>query len=220
MLSRRNFVSKLTRCIALAMVCLLPLSMMQAEIQGAMLYTRGMVKVNGAQARATAPIKAGDTLQTAQDATAQIVADGTFVQIQPASAVIYNRSSITLQEGLATIASAKDVTGSVSSLRVTSLTPSGTRYSLRSQAGRVQVAALMGSVSVRGNNNLNVTLKTGEVYTLDNNNSQPDPQGGNQGGLGSLSGGDMGLIFAISAGIIAGVTLGVINANSVSPAGP
>ena len=216
-------MSKLTRVIAVAMVCLLPFSMMQAEIQGAMLYTRGMVKINGAQARATAPIKAGDTLQTAEDGTAQIVADGTFVQIQPASAVVYNRSSITLQEGLATVASAKDVTGSVSSLRVTSLTPSGARYSLRSQAGRIQVAALMGSVSVRGNNNLNVTLKTGEVYTLDNttaNGTQPDPQGGSNGRFGNLSGSDAGLIFAISAGIIAGVTLGVINANSVSPAGP
>lgn len=215
--------------MAVAMVCIMPLSMMQAEIQGAMLYTRGMVTINGAQARATAPIKAGDTLQTAPDGTAQIVADGTFVQLQPASALVYNRSSITLQEGLATIASAKDVTGSVSSLRVTSLTPSGARYSLRSQAGRIQVAALMGSVSVRGNNNLNVTLKTGQVYTLDQDPKgqgtgpavpAPPPQPDPQTGTGPVITEDVRLVFGVSAAIISGVTLGLINLQSVSPAGP
>ena len=212
-------MSRLSRGFALALICLLPLSMMQAEIQGAMLYTRGMVKINGSIARLSTPIKAGDALQTSADGTAQIVAEGTFIQVQPTSYVIYNRSSITLQDGVATVASAKDVTGQVSSLRVSALTPTGVRYALRSQSGRVQVAALMGNVMVRGNNALAVELKAGEVYTLDSTNS-PDPQGGNSGPFSNLSSSDTGLIFAISAGIIAGVTLGVINALSVSPAGP
>ena len=212
-------MSKLTRVMAIAMVCLVPLSMMQAEIQGAMLYTRGTVKVNGNAARVSAPIKSGDSLQTAADGTAQIVAEGTFIQVQPASSVIYNRSSVTVQEGIATVASAKDVTGQVSSLRVSAITPSGVRYALRSQAGRVQVAALMGNVMIRGNNALAVELKAGEVYTLDSSATSPDPQGGTSGGSGLL-GSDAGLIFAVTAGIISGITLGIVNAQSVSPAGP
>jgi len=213
-------VSRLTRGMALAMMLLLPLSMMQAEIQGAMLYSKGLVKINGNIARATAPIKAGDSLQTAADATAQIVADGTFVQLQPSSAVLYHKSSITVQDGVATVASAKDVTGQVASLRVNALTPTGVRYALRNQAGRVQVAALMGSVSVRGNNALNVTLKAGEVYTLDENRAAntTDPQGGTSS-TNALTG-DTGLVIVVTAAIVAGVTLGVINANKVSPAGP
>lgn len=210
-------MAKLTRGMAVAMICLLPLSMIQAEIQGAMLYTRGMVKINGSVARVSTPIKAGDALQTSTDGTAQIVAEGTFIQVQPASSVVYNRSSVTVQEGVATVASSKDVTGQVSSLRVSAVTPTGVRYALRSQAGRVQVAALMGNVMVRGNHAIAVELKPGEVYTLDSSTATPDPQ---SGGSDNLSGNDMGLIFAISAGIIAGVTLGVINATSVSPAGP
>jgi hypothetical protein len=210
-------VSKLIRGMAMFMVCVLPLSMMQAEVQGAMLYTRGMVTINGSTARASAPIKSGDSLQTAADATAQIVSEGTFIQVQPASSMTYNRSSVTVQEGIATVASAKELTGQVSSLRVSSLTPSGVRYSLRNQAGRVQVAALMGSVMVRGNNALSVTLKPGEVYTLDTNSSNPDPQGG---GTSNALRGDMGLVFAVTAAIIAGVVLGVVNANTVSPSGP
>jgi hypothetical protein len=114
---------------------------------------------------------------------------------------------------------AKNITGSVSSLRVSPLTSTGVRYALRSQAGRVQVAALLGSVRVNGANNLNVTLKAGEVYNLEANNTQPDPQGGNTG-ASNLNGSDMGLIFAISAAIIAGITVGLINAKEVSPAGP
>ena len=212
-------MSKLTRAMAVAMVCLMPLSMMQAEIQGAMLYTRGMVKINGNAARTSAPIKSGDSLQTSTDGTAQIVAEGTFIQVQPDSSVLYNRSSVTVQDGVATIASAKELTGQVSSLRVSAITPSGVRYALRNQAGRVQVAALMGNVMIRGNNALNVTLKAGEVYTLDNNTTQPDPQSSG-GGISNALGGDAGLVFVITAAIIAGVTLGVINATSVSPAGP
>lgn len=210
-------MSRLTRGMALLMMCLLPLSMMQAEIQGAMLYSKGLVKINGTIARATTPIKAGDALQTAPDATAQIVADGTFVQVQPSSAVLYHKSSITVQDGVATVASARDVTGQVASLRVSSLTPTGVRYALRNQAGRVQVAALMGNVAIRGNNALNVTLKAGEVYTLDENRSTTQSQ--DDSGTAPL-GGDTGLIIVVTSAIVAGVTLGVINATSVSPAGP
>jgi hypothetical protein len=211
-------VSKLTRALAVAMVCLLPLSMMQAEIQGAMLYTRGMVRINGNAARVSAPIKAGDALQTSNDGTAQIVAEGTFIQVQPDSSVTYNRSSVTVQDGVATVASAKGLTGQVSSLRVSAITPTGVRYALRNQAGRVQVAALMGSVMVNGNNALAVELKAGEVYTLDTNSTtQPDPQASSNK---TFFGDDAGLTFVISAAVIAGVILGVMNATSVSPAGP
>lgn len=212
-------MSRLTRGMALLMMCLLPLSMMQAEIQGAMLYSKGLVKINGNIARATAPIKAGDSLQTAADATAQIVADGTFVQVQPSSAVLYHKSSITVQDGVATVASAKDLTGQVASLRVNGATPTGVRYALRNQAGRVQVAALLGSVTVRGNNALNVTLKAGEVYTLDENRAADatDPQNDNRT---TFLNDNTGLIIIVTAAIVAGVTLGVINAKNVSPAGP
>jgi hypothetical protein len=72
-------------------------------------------------------------------------------------------------------------------------------------------------VMVRGNNALSVTLKPGEVYTLDTNSSNPDPQGG---GTSNALRGDMGLVFAVTAAIIAGVVLGVVNANTVSPSGP
>ncbi|HUS19267.1 MAG TPA: hypothetical protein VMZ25_06430 [Terriglobales bacterium] len=182
-----------------------------------MLYTRGMVKINGSAARVSAPIKSGDSLQTSTDGTAQIVAEGTFIQVQPDSSVTYNRSSITVQDGVATIASAKELTGQVSSLRVSAITPSGVRYALRNQSGRVQVAALMGNVMVRGNNALAVELKPGEVYTLDTNSSSPDPQGGDNR---TFFGDDAGLTFVISAAVISGVILGVMNAISVSPAGP
>ncbi len=210
-------VSKLTRAMAVAMVCLMPLSMMQAEIQGAMLYTRGMVKINGNAARVSTPIKSGDSLQTSTDGTAQIVAEGTFIQVQPASSVLYNKSSVTLQEGTATVASAKDMTGQVSGLSVSALTPTGVRYALRSQAGRVQVAALMGNVMVRGSNALAVELKAGEVYTQDPNSS---PQTGPQASNKTLFGDDAGLIFVVSAAVIAGIILGIISATDVSPAGP
>lgn len=203
--------------MAVAMVCLMPLSMMQAEIQGAMLYTRGMVKINGNAARASAPIKSGDSLQTATDGTAQIVAEGTFIQVQPASSVQYNQSSVTLQQGAATIASAKHVTGQVSGLSVSAVTPSGVRYALTNQAGRVQVAALMGNVMVRGSNALAIELKPGEVYTQDPNASpQSDPQAGGRKAFGD----DAELVFIVSAAIIAGVILGIVNLTDVSPVGP
>lgn len=217
-------MSKLIRAMAVAMVCLMPLSVMQAEIQGAILYTRGMVKINGHEARVSSPIKFGDYLQTAADGTAQIVAEGTFIQVQPASAVLFNKSSVTVQEGIATVASAKALTGQVSSLRVTALTPTGVRYALRSQAGRVQVAALMGNVMVRGNNALAVELKAGEVYTLDQPKGEtgagptvPEPQ---STGTGPIITDDAKLVFAITAAIVAGVTLSVINSFSVSPGSP
>jgi hypothetical protein len=212
-------VSKLTRAMAVGMVCLMTLSMMQAEIQGAMLYTRGMVKINGNSARVSAPIQFGDALQTSADGTAQIVADGTFIQVQPASSVLYNKSSVTLQEGVATVASAKGLTGQVSGLSVSAITPAGVRYALHNQAGRVQVAALMGNVMVRGSNAVAVELKPGEVYTENTNSTvnSPDPQGGSNG---SNFRAEHGLTFAVTAAIISGVVLGIINATNVSPAGP
>ena len=210
-------MSKLIRAMAVLMVCLMPLSMMQAEIQGAMLYTRGIVKINGNTARASSPIKSGDSLQTSTDATAQIVAEGTFIQIQPASAVTYSRSSVTVQEGIATVASAKELTGQVSSLRVSAISPTGVRYALRNQAGRVQVAALMGNVMVRGNNALAVELKAGEVYTLESTSTATDPQAD---GSKTFFGDDAELVFVVSAAIISGIILGVVNSQSVSPAGP
>ncbi|MEO5936867.1 MAG: hypothetical protein ABIP81_06610 [Terriglobales bacterium] len=196
----------------------MPFSMMQAEIQGAMLYTRGMVTINGNSARVSAPIKFGDALQTSADGTAQIVAEGTFIQVQPASSVLYNRSSVTLQNGTATIASAKGLTGQVNGLTVSAITPTGVRYALSNHTGRVQVAALMGNVMVRGSNALAVELKPGEVYTLDPTaESAASPQ--QDSGTGLL-GDDAGLTFVITAAIIAGIIVGVVNATSISPAGP
>jgi ferric-dicitrate binding protein FerR (iron transport regulator) len=216
-------VSKFTRALAATMVCLLPVSMMQAEIQGAMLYSRGMVKVNGAIARASLPIKAGDSLQTSVDGTAQIVAEGSFIQLQSGSSLTYDRSSVTLQDGVATIASSSNLSGSVSSLHVSPVSASGARFVLRNQAGRVQVAALMGNVMIKGNNAFAMELKAGNVYTLDANSDNttttapsPDPQASS----GTSFSADAGLTFGVTAAIIAGVVLGVINAKSVSPAGP
>lgn len=212
-------MSRLVRGIAGAMLCLLPFSLLQAEIQGAMLYTRGMVRVNGNMARNSSPLLAGDSLQTDATGTAQIISEGSFVQVQPSSSLVFNKSAVTVREGIATVSSTKKLLGQVNNLTVSAVGTQSTRYSLIRQNGKVQVAALMGNVLISGDAKP-VELKMGEVYTQDSATSpspSPSPQTNNTGFFGNE---DAGLIFAVSSAIIAGITLGIVYSQSVSPSNP
>jgi hypothetical protein len=145
-------VFKMRGFLWLAMVALVPLPVLgQTPLQGppaAILHTQGGVWVNGAEARDSTAIFAGDLIETKPTFSASLTLDGTEVMISAESIAKFDGDIMELDHGAVAVGTSKSFKVRVNCLKVVPVVNEWTQYEVSDLNGTVHVAAKKLDVNV------------------------------------------------------------------------
>ena len=132
-------VSKL---VALALVVLLPYSLMAADMQGAMLYATNSVAVNGATVTNTSAIFPGDKVSVADNGAATITLNGTSILVPKLTALTFNGNSVSLEPRAAvSVTTSAGMAAEIKNIKISPAKNGPAQYQVARYNGRVFVAA-------------------------------------------------------------------------------
>ena len=160
----------LQNALAWMIISVLPASLMGAG-PGAMLYVSGSTTVNGAAAPLSSLVFSGDTIQTRSSSQADINASGASVTIFENSSVKFESNRVSIDQGSASIATAKQtMAAKAGSVTVTPASIGWTSFQANHVNGGVQIMARKGAVNINDGNETE-TLLQGQSVTLDQSGS-------------------------------------------------
>ena len=218
---RRSMAEKV---VSVMMALMVPMTLMAAEVRGALLVPQGQVSVNGSPAQRSTALFAGDRVQTGPNAGGMITANGSSVQVAPQSAIIFDGNSVSLSSGGAAVKTSSGMKAKLSGLSVQPV-EKGARYSLGQRNGKVVVAALQGKLRITDGRQ-ELLLDPGKAMVTD----APKDEAGQAGGAGGAAGGAGGglstativVVTAAVVGASVGLAVGLTEASTpaASQAGP
>ena len=189
------------------MAAILPLNATVADAVG-MLTSVGTVTVDSRVVATGGAVVPGDVIETRSGSKAIVSSQGQTISVGENSAVKLGSKEIQLQSGAVVVSSTNGVLR-VDNITVISASAAPAKFLARKVNGTVQVLALEGTVSV------NDGQQTTQV---------PATKGVSVGGIGKnmswLLNDDIGILIVVASAIVAGVTLGVVNALNAKPATP
>jgi len=141
-------VSMLRSIVVWMMVVVIPASFVSAESNGAMLYGKGTVWVNGSPLPHSSAIFSGDLVQTKAESVANINASGLSVIVRPDSLVKFEDSAVSLEHGSLSVATSKGMVTRVLAVTVTPVSSAWTEFEVTDVSGAVQIVARKGDVNV------------------------------------------------------------------------
>ncbi len=206
--------SKFLSCI---MILVFPAAMLLAETNGAMLYAKGGVTINGSKVARSSAILAGDKVQTSANSAVSIASQGSTVLLPENSSVVYQGSSIQLDYGNVRVNTQKGMTTQFQSVSIAPARGSA-NYAIIQDKGKVQIAALTGALTLRDGARTMI-VDSGKMAVREA--ADPGPQGGGGAAPAATGGTPTWVIVVISAvvlGAAAGIAFGAIANNSPTPA--
>lgn len=143
--------SSASKKIVLALLCVAAFA---ALAQGqssdkAILYSSGVVMVNGRVVPSTTAVFKGDVLQTTNGANALLVSPGARVSIPEGSRVQFQGKTIQVTSGAASVSTSSGVALHANQYSVTPASPTGT-YAVAVSDKGLKVASQIGTVNVSG----------------------------------------------------------------------
>jgi hypothetical protein len=174
---------------------------------GAVLHASGKVQVNGAGSREITTLFSGDSIQTAEDSVANIIAGGSSVLVMPNALVKFMGQGVELTEGGVSVATSGGM--SVSSYGLT-FTPSEHRQSkfeVVESEDSVIVAARQGNVTVTDGQQTS-TVPEGQESTHKKKRKKAGaaiPAGG------GISGTTLAILAGASGATVAGILIAASN---------
>jgi hypothetical protein len=136
----------------LAIAATIPLTLLgQTPLQGppaAILHTQGGVWVNGAEARDSTAIFAGDLVETKPAFSASLTLEGTEVMIAAESVAKFDGDILELDHGAVSVGTSKSFKVRVNCLKVVPVVNEWTQYEVSDLNGTVHVAAKKLDVNV------------------------------------------------------------------------
>lgn len=129
------------------MVVVVPLSLL-GQTPSAILHSQGGVWVNGYEAKDSAAVFAGDTLETRPEFSAKLSLEGSGVSIQPESLTKFQGDLIELTHGGVSVGTSTRFKVKVKCITVTPVLGEWTQYDVTDVNGNVQVAAIKNDVNV------------------------------------------------------------------------
>jgi hypothetical protein len=133
------------------MVVAVPLTLLGQVAQGqpgAILHTQGGVWVNGAEARDSSAVFAGDLVETKTGFSASLSLDGSTVLIGPESVTKFQGDFLELDHGSVSVGTSKSFRVKVNCIFVVPVLNEWTQYEVTDINGRVDVAARKLDVNV------------------------------------------------------------------------
>jgi hypothetical protein len=115
---------------------------------GAVLHASGKVQVNGAGSREITTLFSGDSIQTAEDSVANIIAGGSSVLVMPNALIKFMGNGVELTEGGVSVATSEGMAVSAYGLTITPAAQKQSKYEVAESDDSVVVAARQGNVTV------------------------------------------------------------------------
>ncbi len=115
---------------------------------GAVLHASGKVQVNGAGSREITTLFSGDSIQTAEDSVANIIAGGSSVLVMPNALIKFMGNGVELTEGGVSVATSEGMAVSAYGLTITPAAQKQSKYEVAEADDSVVVAARQGNVTV------------------------------------------------------------------------
>jgi hypothetical protein len=221
----------LRNLLCIAMIPLMPCSLLAAEPSGAMMYVSGSTSVNGAAITHSLVVFPGDIIETANSSQANINTAGASVTIFEDSRVKFERSGIFVEDGSVNIgAYKKDLSTTAGSITVTPASNTWTEFQMIYLNGRVQIFARKGDVNVTEGTET-VTLPEGQTATRgdsttgdDSNNKEKKRKKKNEGATPAARAPvlDSPIVIGVGAGAITAGLIYVLtrSGSPVSPVSP
>lgn len=193
---------------------------LMADVQTAMIRPQGQVKLNGGLADRTSAIFPGDSLQTGQDSSVAITAEGSTILLASNTSVLFGDNRLEFAAGSATVNTSYGLTTQVGPYQIAPAGKALTRYQVAESQGQVHVMAMAEPLSITAPGAEPALLAPGSVMTLPA--AAPAQNAGVGAGSSSFLSQNAQLIILLVAAAAAGI--GVAVANSVlddeSPSGP
>jgi 3-hydroxy-3-methylglutaryl CoA synthase len=92
-----------TKVLSIALMILSPSALVMAETGNTMLYAKGTVLLNGADVARSAPVTAGDKIDTAGATATTIDQNGSKVTVNPYSSLAYGDNAVNVYRGGASV---------------------------------------------------------------------------------------------------------------------
>jgi hypothetical protein len=214
--------SPLRVVISVLLLALFPIQMLAGESAAAMLYTNGSAWLNGNNVPKSAALFTGDLLQTRNDSTASIQANGSNVMVLADSLVKFEGAFVELEHGGVRVTTSRGLAARAGEVTIKPVGTSWTEFQVVDVDGRVQIAANKGDVTVQDSQGTTTVTQGQQTTRDDTNNTEKKKKRRKSGAATAAGGGIMSSPAAVygGLGVIGGVGIWLLLQDEppVSPA--
>jgi hypothetical protein len=151
--------------ICWALVLLMPSAIFAADAPTAVIYGTGSVYLDGSQLANSAPVMAGDIIETKEVGVANLDMSGSTAVIQPNAIVRFQPGGLSLDRGSISMATGKSLTVSARDFQITPVSAVWTQFEVTRSGGTIQIAARKGSVTISCGVGVPTVIKEGQQIT-------------------------------------------------------
>jgi hypothetical protein len=134
--------------IVIAIIEMLPASLLGQDAERAMLHSDGGASVNGKAAPNSSAIFLHDRIETLPESTAKIDAEGSTITVLPGTVLVFEGDELILDHGGLQVKSARALKVLVNCMTISPLTENWTRYDVSDVKEKLTVAAYDNDVKI------------------------------------------------------------------------
>jgi sulfur carrier protein ThiS len=213
-------MKRMSRLLGWGMAFLVPMALLAADTNAALLSGKGAVKVNGRVVPQSSVVYAGDKIETANDATVTLTTSSSVTTLAANSSIFYQGTALQMVAGHVQVKADRSVQAFLGNLKITPAEKDA-RFQMRVEGQTLILAALHGPLTVTDGVHTMV-LAEGEMMTRRNRDPEPAalwearvPPAAALTSAGIPSG---WVIVAIAAGVVGGVAAGIVAPSGSHPA--
>ena len=211
--------------VSLLLSLLVPAQLLSQEPASGMVYASGTAWVNGTEVPKSVAVFPGDTLQTRQDASANIGSNGSSIMVLADSLLKYEGTAVAVDRGTVRVSTGMGFAAHACEVKARPAENVPTQYQFTHNDRRVEIVATKGDVIVDDHEG-SKTLKEGEQTSREDGceaAAKKNPKR-RTGASTAASGGVLSSSIAVRTGIgiVTGITIWVLlqGDDPLSPACP
>ena len=211
-------MKSMSRLLCWGMAFLLPMTLLAADTNAALLSGKGTVKVNSRAVPQSSVAYVGDKIETTNDATVTLTTTSSVTTLAPNSSVFYRGSAVEMLSGHVEVKADRSVQAYLGNLRIVP-TDKEARFQMRQDGETLILAALHGPLAVTDGVHTMV-LAEGEMMTRRTRDPEPAalwearvPPAPALTNVGVLPG---WTLIAIAAGVAGAGAIGIVAASGSS----
>lgn len=161
----------MSRLLCWGMAFLVPMALLAADTNAALLSGKGAVRVNGRVAPQSSVVYAGDKIETASDATVTLTTPRSVTVLAASSSIVYQGTALQMVAGHVQVKADRGVQAFLGNLKITPAEKDA-RFQMRVEGQTLILAALHGPLTVTDGTRTMV-LAEGEMMTRRNRDPEP-----------------------------------------------
>jgi hypothetical protein len=208
-------MKKMSRLLCWGMAFLVPMALLAADTNAALLSGKGIVKVNGRAVPQSSVAYVGDKIETANDATVTLTTTSSVTTLAANSSILYRGTALQMVAGHVQVKADRNVQTYLWNLKITPAEKEA-RFQMRQDGQTIILAALRGPLVVTDGVHTMVLVE-GEMMTRRTHDPEPAalwearvPPAPALANVGILPGWKL---VAITAGVIGAAAVGVVAAS-------